>query len=68
MWKPVLSVANQVRFFFMPPKARDRDRAVRLRLHGQPQCSSCRSSLGASSTNDSIASWSPRKSLPEIVS
>src|SRR5919112_872539 len=38
------------------------------RLHGQPQCSSCSSSRGASSTNASTASWSASQSLPEMVS
>ena len=68
MWKPVLSAANQVRLFFMPPKARTAMRPSSWRLHGHPQCSSCSSSRGASLTNASIASWSPSQSLPEIVS
>ena len=68
MWKPVLSAANQVRIFFMPPKARTATWPSGCRLHGQPQCSSCSSSRGASCTNASIASWSPSQSLPETVS
>ena len=48
MWKPVLSAANQVRIFFMPPKARTATRPSGCRLHGHPQCSSCSSSRGAS--------------------
>ena len=58
MWKPVLSAANHVRIFFMPPNARTATRPSGSRLHGQPQCSSCRSSSGASLTNASTASWS----------
>ena len=68
MWKPVLSAANQVRIFFMPPKGRTATCPSGCRLHGQPQCSSCSSSRGASWTNASIASWSPSQSLPEMVS
>ena len=68
MWKPVLSAANQVRIFFMPPNARTAMCPSGCRLHGQPQCSSCSSSRGASSTNASMASWSPSQSLPEMVS
>ena len=68
MWKPVLSAANQVRIFFMPPNARTAMRPSGCRLHGQPQCSSCSSSRGASSTKASMASWSPSQSLPEMVS
>ena len=68
MWKPVLSAANQVRFFFMPPKARTAIRPSGCRLHGQPQCSSCSSSRGACLTKYSMASWSPSQSLPEMVS
>ena len=67
-WKPVLSAANLVRFFFMPPKARTATRPSGRRLQGQPQCSSWRSSSGASRTKYSIASWSPSQSLPETVS
>ena len=68
MWNPVLSEANQVRFRFMPPKARTATRPSGCRLQGQPQCSSCSSSRGASWTNSSTASWSASQSLPEIVS
>ena len=68
MWNPVLSAANQVRIFFMPPNARTATCPSGCRLHGQPQCSSCSSSRGASSTNASMASWSPSQSLPEMVS
>ena len=68
MWKPVLSAANQVRIFFMPPNARTATRPSGRRLHGQPQCSSCRSSSGASRTKASMASWSPSQSLPDTVS
>ena len=46
MWKPVLSAANQVRIFFMPPKARTAMCPSGCRLQGQPQCSSCSSSRG----------------------
>ena len=46
-----------------------RDVAVRLAgSTGQPQCSSCSSSRGASCTNASTASWSQSQSLPETVS
>src|SRR5438034_3081721 len=38
------------------------------RLQGQPQCSSRRSSRGASATNASTASWSHSQSLPDTVS
>ena len=68
MWKPVLSEANQVRIFFMPPNARTATWPSGCRLHGQPQCSSWSSSRGASSMKASMASWSPSQSLPEIVS
>ena len=68
MWKPVLSAANHVRCFFMPPNGRTATCPSGCRLHGQPQCSSWRSSLGASFTKASMASWSPSQSLPEIVS
>src|SRR5215213_3413403 len=68
MWNPVLSAANQVRIFFMPPNARTATWPSGCRLHGQPQCSSCSSSRGASSTNASTASWSASQSLPEMVS
>ena len=51
MWKPVLSAANHVRWFFMPPKGRTATRPSGSRLQGQPQCSSCSSSRGASLTN-----------------
>ena len=67
-WKPVLSAANQVRFFFMPPNARTATCPSGSRLHGQPQCSSRSSSRGASATNASTASWSQSQSPPEIVS
>ena len=68
MWKPTLSVAYQVRFVLMPPNARVATVPSSLRLHGQPQCSSRVSSLGASSTKYWITSWSPRKSEPFTVS
>src|SRR4051812_45853102 len=68
MWNPVLSAANQVRIFFMPPNARTAMWPSGCRLQGQPQCSSWRSSRGASSTNASTASWSASQSLPEMVS
>src|SRR6266540_1734673 len=68
MWKPVLSAANQVRFFFMPPKARTATRPSGSRLHGQPQCSSRSSSRGASLMNASTASWSASQSEPDTVS
>ena len=45
-WKPVLSAANQVRFFFIPPNARTATWPSGSRLHGQPQCSSLISSRG----------------------
>ena len=48
MWKPVLSAANQVRLFFIPPKARTAMCPSGSRFHGQPQRSSCSSSCGAS--------------------
>ena len=41
IWKPLRSAANQVRSIFMPPKARTLMWPSGLRLHGQPQCSSC---------------------------
>ena len=44
MWKPVLSAANHVRIFFMPPNGRTAMRPSGSRLHGQPQCSSRSSS------------------------
>jgi hypothetical protein len=68
MWNPVLSAANHVRLFFMPPNARTATRPSGWRLQGHPQCSSWRSSRGASWTNASIESWSPSQSLPEMVS
>jgi hypothetical protein len=68
MWKPVLSAANQVRCFFMPPNGRTAMWPSGVRLHGQPQCSSCSSCCGASCTNASTASWSASQSLPEMVS
>ena len=68
MWKPTLSVAYQVRFVVMPPKARVATLPSSLRLHGQPQFSSSESSLGACSTKYWITSWSPRKSEPFTVS
>src|SRR4029453_7904769 len=64
-WKPVLSAANQVRLFFMPPNARTATCPSGSRLHGQPQCSSLSSSRGASTTNASTASWSQSQSPPE---
>jgi hypothetical protein len=67
-WKPVLSAANQVRFFFMPPKARTATCPSGVRLHGQPQCSRRSSSARASGMNISTASWSQSQSPPEIVS
>ena len=68
MWKPVLSAANHVRMFFIPPKGRTAMRPSGSRLHGQPQCSMRSSSRGASCTNISTASWSQSQSPPEIVS
>ena len=50
MWKPILSVAYHVRLVVMPPKARVATVPSSFRLNGQPQRSSCESSLGASST------------------
>ena len=44
MWKPVLSAANHVRIFFMPPNGRTATRPSGSRLQGQPQCSSRSSS------------------------
>jgi len=67
-WNPVLSAANQVRFFFIPPNGRTATWPSGVRLHGQPQCSSCIISRGASAMNASTASWSASQSLPEIVS
>ncbi len=63
-----MSAANQVRIFFMPPNARTATSPSGWRLHGQPQCSSCSSSRGASATNASTASWSHSQSLPDTVS
>ena len=40
MWKPVLSAANHVRIFFMPPNGRTAMCPSGCRLQGQPQCSS----------------------------
>ena len=68
MWKPVLSAANHVRIFFMPPNGRTATRPSFSRLQGQPQCSRRISSSGASFTNASTASWSQSQSPPEIVS
>src|SRR3989304_2265810 len=45
-WKPVLSAANQVRSFCIPPKGRTATLPSGSRLQGQPQCSNCRSSAG----------------------
>ena len=56
MWKPVLSVANHVRWMRMPPNGRTATLPSGSRLHGHPQCSSWVSSFGASSTNSSTAS------------
>ena len=56
MWKPVLSAANHVRIFVMPPKGRTAIRPSASRLQGQPQWSRRKSSWGASLTNASTAS------------
>ena len=68
MWKPVLSAANHVRFIFIPPNGRTATLPSGSRLHGQPQCSICSNSRGASSTNASTASWSLSQSPPDTVS
>ena len=68
MWKPVLSAAYQVRRMRMPPKGRTATLPSSLRLQGQPQCSSWISSLGASLTKSSTASWSASQSEPLMVS
>ena len=68
MWKPVLSAANHVRIFFIPPNGRTAMRPSGSRLHGQPQCSRRSSSSGASLTKASTASWSHSQSPPEMVS
>ena len=68
MWKPVLSAAYQVRRMRMPPKGRTATEPSGSRLHGQPQCSSCTISRGASLTKSSTASWSASQSAPLIVS
>ncbi len=68
MWKPVLSAAYQVRSIFMPPNGRTAGSPSASRLHGQPQCSSSRSTPGASPTNRSTASWSQSQSPPLTVS
>ena len=68
MWKPLLSAANQVRCTFMPPKKRTLMSPSSLRLHGQPQCSSCTISSVQCSTKYCTASWSHSQSPPETVS
>ncbi|SUX55630.1 Uncharacterised protein [Chromobacterium vaccinii] len=68
MWKPVLSAANQVRSIFMPPKARTLTLPSSLRLHGQPQCSSCTISSGHWRTKYSTTSCSHSQSPPATVS
>ena len=68
MWKPVLSAANQVRSIFMPPKARTFTRPSSLRLHGQPQCSSCTISSVQRATKSSTTSCSHSQSPPATVS
>src|SRR5271165_2026940 len=68
MWKPVLSAANHVRRFFIPPKARTAMCPSGSRFHGHPHRSNCNNSWGASLTKASTASWSLSQSPPDIVS
>src|SRR3990172_5746990 len=67
-WKPVLSAANQVRSFCIPPKGRTATLPSGSRLQGQPQCSNCSSSAGAARTKSSTGSGSASQSEPLIVS
>src|SRR6266702_2060203 len=72
---PVRSAAQQERctgrspkFCEWPPKGRWYTVPFSLRSNGMPKCSSSYTSLGASRTMNSIASWSPSQSEPFTVS
>src|SRR5216683_1723247 len=72
---PVRSAAQQERctgrspkFCEWPPKGRWYTVPFSLRSNGMPKCSSSYTSLGASRTRNSIASWSPSQSEPFTVS
>src|SRR6266851_283842 len=72
---PVRSAAQQERctgrspkFCEWPPNGRWYTVPFSLRSNGMPKCSSSYTSLGASRTMNSIASWSPSQSEPFTVS
>src|SRR5712671_3222379 len=72
---PVRSAAQQERctgrspkFCEWPPNGRWYTVPFSLRSNGMPKCSSSYTSLGASRTRNSIASWSPSQSEPFTVS
>src|SRR6266853_228134 len=72
---PVRSAAQQERctgrspkFCEWPPNGRLYTVPFSLRSNGMPKCSSSYTSLGASRTMNSIASWSPSQSEPFTVS
>ena len=68
IWKPLLSAAYQVRFFFIPPNGRTATEPSSSRDQGQPQCSRRVNSMGACSTKCSTTSWSHNQSPPPTVS